>query len=255
MKKYIVTPISHLFSNKINTIKILESSDYLELRHYKIKHIKNNKILFHHSDLQLNFKFTNKEISDLKTILNKYKNIKYVSFHVASCYRNPVLNKLNIFEKGNNKIKSDQMIENAKFNMKILKNYFPKINISIENNNYYRTGAYEIVCDPYFLSDFINSLNISFLFDYSHSLISSYNLNMNFKTYFQNLPINKINQIHLSRPIIKDNFYYDSHFLPIIDNFTKDLLSLKNLKFITVEYYKNVNNLLKINEKLKSIIL
>lgn len=252
MKIKIVTPISNLFFKKNLRNKIINSSDYLELRHYNISEIDYNKILFFHSDLQLNFKFRKKDFEYLKKILNIYKNIKYISFHLASCYSNPKLNKLNIFEIGNKKASSEEMIKNALYNVNKIKSFFPKIQISVENNNYYNTGAYEFVCDPEFISSIVNRAGISFLFDYSHALISSYNLNVKFDSYINKLPMNKINQIHLSRPILKNTFYSDEHFLPMIDDFTKKLISSRNIRYITVEYYKNIDKLIKINTKFKN---
>ena len=202
----IVTPISNLFLKKNFRNKIIKSSDYLELRHYNINEINHHKILFFHSDLQLNFKFIKKDFEYLKKILNIYKNIRYISFHIASCYSEPKLNKLNIFEIGNKKANSKEMINNVLYNVKKIKSYFPKIQISVENNNYYNTGAYEFVCDPEFISNIVNRAGISFLFDYSHALISSYNLNIKFDSYVEKLPMNKINQIHLSRPIFEKYF-------------------------------------------------
>jgi uncharacterized protein (UPF0276 family) len=253
VKIKIVTPISNLFLKKNLLNKIIKSSDYLELRHYNINEINHNKVLFFHSDLQLNFKFKKKDFEYLKKIFNTYKNIRYISFHLASCYSNPKLNNLNIFEIGNKKANSQEMINNALYNVKKIKSFFPKIQISVENNNYYDTGAYEFVCDPEFISNIVNKTGISFLFDYSHALISSYNLNIKFDSYIDKLPMNKINQIHLSRPIMKNTFYSDEHLLPMIDDFTKKLISSRNIRYITVEYYKNIDKLVEINNKIKNL--
>ena len=65
--------------------------------------------------------------------------------------------------------------------------------------------------------------------------------------------MNKINQIHLSRPILKNTFYSDEHFLPMIDDFTRKLIFSRNIRYITVEYYKNIDKLIKINRKIKNL--
>ena len=76
--------------------------------------------------MQLNFKFIKKDFEYLKKILNIYKNIRYISFHIASCYSEPKLNKLNIFEIGNKKANSKEMINNVLYNVKKLNHIFLK---------------------------------------------------------------------------------------------------------------------------------
>ena len=46
------------------------------------------------------------------------------------------------------------MSKNIKENIKWLKKKFKFIKIGIENTNYYKTRAYEIVTDPNFISTF-----------------------------------------------------------------------------------------------------
>ena len=252
MKK-IVTPISSLLLNK-NAKNIIENStDYFELRHFDIKELNKKKILFYHCDLQLNHRFEEDDINDLNKILSLYPYIKHFSFHLASIYKNPKINKRNIFTKGNKKISRSKMLKNVYNNVKLLKTNFPKIHISVENNNYYNTGAYKYVCDPNFISEVVLDSNILFLFDLSHAQISSRNLNIKFDEYINLLPLKKVEQIHISRPSIKHKMYLDSHYLPNLNKFTKDIISFINPKFLTVEYYKNYNRLNQINNSLREL--
>jgi len=123
----------------------------------------------------------------------------------------------------------------------------------VENNNYYNTGAYKYVCDPNFISEVVLDSNILFLFDLSHAQISSRNLNIKFDEYINLLPLKKVEQIHISRPSIKHKMYLDSHYLPNLNKFTKDIISFINPKFLTVEYYKNYNRLNQINNSLREL--
>ena len=47
--------------------------------------------------------------------------------------------------------------------------------------------------------------------------------------------------------------YLDSHYLPNLNKFTKDIISFINPKFLTVEYYKNYKKLNYINDRLRAL--
>ena len=199
----IVTPISNLIKNIKNYNNILNVSDYFELRHYNFDFINKDKILFLHSDIQVNHILTDKDLLELTAIIKKYNKIRYISFHLASNYKNPKINLHKIFEIGSNKTTREKMIKNAYINFETLKKKFPNMVFSVENNNFFNTGAYEHVTSPDFISEIVSNSNIDFLFDVSHALITSYNTNVSFEDYFLKLPLKKISQIHLSRSVKK----------------------------------------------------
>ena len=62
-----------------------------------------------------------------------------------------------------------------------------------------------------------------------------------------------IKQIHLSRSILQNNIYLDLHYIPIINKKLINIINEIKLKFGTIEYYKNLRNLIKINNKIKNI--
>ena len=72
-----------------------------------------------------------------------------------------------------------------------------EISISVENNNYYKTEAYDYVTDPDFISSIVYDNDINFLFDISHARISAYNSGVDYCEYLLKLPLNRVNQIHI----------------------------------------------------------
>ena len=128
--------------------------------------------------------------------------------------------------------------------------------LAIENNNYFPTGAYEHVTDTEFLNSITNKFSIFILFDYSHAKITSYNKKILFEKYFMEINHNRIIQIHFCGFSIKNKIIYDSHYKPKVKdyiNLQKIISRLKNLQFITIEYYKNIGVLENICNKIKKM--
>ena len=119
----------------------------------------NEKTKLFHFEQNLNFEFDDeaKELIYKKIYRRKFK---IISFQLASCYKNPILKKGKFFPRGK-KYSKIQMIKNIKKNIKwlnLIKNKSTKI--AVENNNYFKTGAYEHVTD----TDFINLITKNFLY-------------------------------------------------------------------------------------------
>ncbi len=62
-----------------------------------------------------------------------------------------------------------------------------------------------------------------------------------------------IKQIRFSRSILKNNIYLDLHYPFIINKKLINIINEIKLKFVTIEYYKNLSNLININNKIKNI--
>ena len=133
-----------------------------------------------------------------------------------------------------------------------------QIHITVENNNGYKTEAYDYITDPNFIRSIVNDNDINFLFDISHAKITAINTDFDYDDYLSKLPLNRINQIHISKEGFNSTGeVFDAHELPSYTE-TKEILEFVKkyytLKYITVEYYKDPLKLVDYLTKLKNII-
>ena len=260
----IATPVSNLMvcNNKF-TKHIMELSDCFELRDHSVKFaFSDNKIkektYLYHSDLQIIHKFEKDELKNLFDIANNFPKLKHISFHVASCYKNPIIKNNKFYENGK-KSSKNQMSETLRDNIFLLRREFgKKINFMIENNNYYKTKAYDYVCDPKFLNHLCCENKINLLLDTAHAHISAKNnifQFISFHNYIKELPKN-ILQLHVSRYSSNENEFYDAHYLPGIIQFNeiRSLISrFKSIKYISLEYYRDSSKLTRCLKNLKKL--
>ncbi len=253
----IATPISHLFENGKLSSQIISLSDCLECRDHSVDKDFKSQELFH-SDLQPIHKFSKEDIDSLIKIKSEKLDLKLISFHLASCYAKPKV-KNGIFHPNGIKISIGELKHNAQVNIKKIKEIFGKnISISVENNNYYKTEAYDYITDPDFISSIVYDNDINFLFDISHARISAINSGVDFYEYLSKLPLNRVNQIHVSKEEIdSDGEVFDAHELPS-DEETKEIIKFikkyNTVEYITIEYYKDPFKLVNYLTRLKKII-
>ena len=252
----IATPISNLIVNKLNP-EIISFSDCLETRDASINCDYSKQELFH-CELQPIHVFNDLQINYLKEIKLTKPDLKLISFHLASCYENPKVIIGKFFPNGK-KISEKKLIDNAKKNFVIIKKLFgEKIRIAVENNNHFNTEAYDFITKPDFIFKIVKDNKINFLLDIAHAKISAYNLKINFSNYLNKLPLNELIQIHIAKPGFDDsNEIYDKHDLPNEKDLTEVIALTKKyptVEYLTVEYYKNADNLLQILKQLKIMI-
>jgi uncharacterized protein (UPF0276 family) len=134
----------------------------------------------------------------------------------------------------------DQILEIAKRNIDFIREHF-RGTIAVENLNYYNTGAYEHICDPRFIPEFLTRFNLLFILDIAHARISAKNLGYNLEEYILSMPLEKIAGIHLSKATLMNGIYRDTHSIP--DDEEYEILKVILLKIsaatITIEYYKD----------------
>ncbi len=212
-----------------------------------------------HCELQPIHKWGDKEYNYLKQIKESKSSLKLITFHIAACCDQPQTVD-NIFILGGKSYSKEQMLENAAKNISKIKSIFGnKISIAVENNNYYPTEAYQFVTDPEFISEIVYSNEIYFLFDIAHAKVTSYNKNINFEKYKNSLPLDKVIQLHICSYAIdhENHMAFDAHNIPDEEELLhvqKLLNEHKTIEYLTVEYYKDIKNLIKSLKKVKELI-
>jgi uncharacterized protein (UPF0276 family) len=84
----------------------------------------------------------------------------------------------------------------------------------LENLAYQEGGAHEYICEPEFISEVIERTGCGFVFDISHAIISAKNLNIPLPDYLSALPINHVEEIHISGPRMAMGRFIDAHAAP-----------------------------------------
>lgn len=204
----------------------------------------------YHSELELTREWSDEEKNNLLNFIEKFPNLKGVSFHIVTRY--PFYEMVNgvAFGKGN-PMNETTLLLNAEVNANWFKEKMPKLILMVENNNDLGSDAYEIVTDANFLNKIVLSNDIYFLYDHAHALISSYNKKIKFEEYFKSLPISKTKQVHLSEPSFKNNIAIDSHLAPSTSqiDFCKINFQYSDV-YLTIEFY---NSLYELNLSLRTL--
>lgn len=75
------------------------------------------------------------------------------------------------------------------------------IPLLLENYNYHPTNAYEYVCEPALFTEIIEAIGCEVLLDLAHAQISAHNMGWaNSYAYLEALPLEKVREIHVTRP-------------------------------------------------------
>jgi uncharacterized protein (UPF0276 family) len=155
--------------------------------------------------------------------------------------------------------------------------------IGVENYNFFPTGLYENICQADFITKIAESYDLSLVLDLAHAAVTCHNLGLNFEEYLQSLPLDRVSEIHLSRPYLpkakftlssalfnpakglyitemdRFNLALDSHNLPGEETIDWLFKVIDKLPYnpvptlVVVEYYKNYPVLLKFLKKLKRL--
>jgi uncharacterized protein (UPF0276 family) len=252
----IATPISSLFSDKSASDRIIDSSDCLECRDHSIEMNFDNEEVFH-CEVQPIHNLENSVFEYLKKVRDSKPQLKLISFHLGSCYHTPGVQN-GVFVPGGYKYSIDEMFKNASLNFsRIFKIFGSEMLFSVENNNYFKTDAYSIVTDNDFISRIVKDNGLKFLLDISHAKITSINKGILYEDYKSGLPLDQLIQIHISKHGLKDDGNpFDAHEAPDDEEFleVKKILNEFHAKYLTIEYYRNVDKLISLNKRLREYI-
>jgi len=239
------TPVSHLFRDSSVGQRISDASDCLECRDRTFKLQTPAQRLFH-SDLQPIHAWQDKQFEYFKQVAATKPELAFATFHVASSCDHPVLEG-KMWQPGGRTYSRREMLDRARENFARLRSIFgPRVQLAVENNNFYPTPAYDIVCEPDFITELVRENDLLFLYDIAHSLVSVRNMRRDFDGYYRTLPIDRMIQVHVCAPGLDETgLAYDAHDLPTdeILDILKRVIRETPVRFVTVEYYKDANRL------------
>jgi len=101
-------------------------------------------------------------------------------------------------------LNKDETFKTICDNIKELKRLFKNREILLENLDYapdkYTGGVHRFVADPDFMKKVLEETNTGLLLDLEHAYVSARNKGMHLSEYLKQLPLEKVKEIHLTRP-------------------------------------------------------
>jgi uncharacterized protein (UPF0276 family) len=164
-----------------------------------------------------------------------------------------------MYQPGGIQYTRKELLQNARENFRRIKSIFGRrVDIAVENNNYYPTEAYQWVSDADFISELVFENEIFFLFDIAHAKITAHNKRINYRDYARDLPLDKTIQIHISGfSIDQYDLAFDAHDPPQEAEWAelKKFLSEKTrVKYLTIECYEDKHALIESLKKARNIV-
>lgn len=181
--------------------------------------------------------------------------LELVSFHLASRYaRNRLAGGAFVGE--GTPMTRETMLAHAARNA-LLARESCSAELLVENNNHLGTDAYELVTDPRFISDLTAHAGVGLLLDVAHARISARNTGVDERDYLTALPLGSVRQVHLSRHGSDGTRAWDAHD-PLEEQdwryFLELIPLLPDLRYVTIEYYRDADALLAQLVRLRSIL-
>ena len=254
---HVATPLSTLLrdADEASRTRILELSHALEIRDHIDAKIRSALPRMYHCELSIVAPWSDTEVAAAAHVIAT-NNCKLVSFHALSCFAKPVVEGRRFFPRGT-PMSEAEMLKNALSNMKRMRDAAGKRAYLVENNNYFRNGAYESIADPRFLTRVAKEADVGLLLDIGHAEITAKHTESTLKIYVSALPLEKVRQIHLSGITRGAEEYLDSHeALQDIDwkQFEDIRARCPALEYVTIEYYKKPELLIGMLERLRTYI-
>jgi uncharacterized protein (UPF0276 family) len=149
----------------------------------------------------------------------------------------------------------DQVLEGCISRLNQLKELLP-VPILIENLDYNPTQAYEYVCEPDFIQQVIHETGTDLLLDLAHARVTAYAFDISVEDYIDQLPLEKVHQIHLNRPAWRDNRLVDAHLALVEEDYLlfEKILERCQPWAVTLEYNQDSDQILLQTTRLREII-
>ena len=252
----LATPISSLFKDEFSRRQIIVKSCCLECREEVIENREKKQYLFHF-DKNIVHLWGEKEKNFLSLAVSAKKELRLITFHIAAACSRPVFKK-GVFYCGGREFSREDMLNNASVNLSWLRALIGNRNIKVgvENNNYYPTSAYRYITDVDFINQLVTENQVLFLFDIAHAKITAHNKKEPYAGYIADLPWDHLIQIHVSKHGFNgQGLAYDAHELPdeLIFQEVKKIVDKFSPEYITIEYYRDKDNLVKVLDHFKEL--
>jgi uncharacterized protein (UPF0276 family) len=104
----------------------------------------------------------------------------------------------------------DELFANICRNVRALAGAIPTPLI-LENLDYCAGGAYEHICEPAFIAAVLDATGAGLLLDLAHARVSASRLGAPIEAYLGGLPLERVRQLHISGPRLRDGVLFDAH--------------------------------------------
>ena len=108
-----------------------------------------------------------------------------------------------------------ELLANICRNVRALAAAIP-VPLILENLDYCPGGAYEHICEPDFIAAVLNETGAGLLLDLAHARVSASRLGLPIEDYLGQLPLERVRQLHISGPRLRDGVLFDAHE-PLLD--------------------------------------
>ena len=252
----IAAPVSHLFEDPDAAKRIIASCDCLECRERSVGSGFAHQELFH-LDVDLTMPWSDERREYLSEAFDLTPGLRLISFQMTSCYDGPVIRD-RMYYPGGRRIGRDELLSAATENISWLKRRIGEsVALAVENNNFYPTAAYDDVTDADFIDTVVRGNGIRLLLDVAHAIVTAHNRKIALEDYLERLPLDEVIQLHLCTPGVDSaGIARDEHDPPDerVYALAEELIGRTGLKYLTVEYYRDVERLIEAHETLRVLI-
>jgi uncharacterized protein (UPF0276 family) len=149
----------------------------------------------------------------------------------------------------------EQLLTTVCHNLTVLRAALP-VPVIVENLDYNPSGAYEHICEPAFIRAVAERSGVGLLLDLAHAQVSAAALGMSITAYLTALPLERVRQLHVSRPCWRDGRLVDVHEALTDQDYAllEEVLTMTEPRAITLEYHRDAQALCRQMDRLRSIL-
>jgi uncharacterized protein (UPF0276 family) len=134
----------------------------------------------------------------------------------------------------------DELFANICRNARALAAAIP-VPLILENLDYCPGGAYEHICEPDFIAGVLEESGAGLLLDLAHARVSAERLGVPIHEYLARLPLDRVRQLHISGPRLRDGMLADAHEPLLEEDYAllSHVLGQARPLALTLEYHRD----------------